>query len=331
MQLFKPDPLHRFLHSEAIMNLSLGLYTKIIMGMSCLLLLSSCSDKDSQLKFSNPESGYDQSYEDYAAEGFTDAELKDLFSQLIKLSESQDRTVGFYQAVLQPQVEKHFAPALDADPFLTAVAWYKDTTEGNRDAMFTISELDAAMKDEAQKYVSMLYNQISDSDRMHSWKWLQKLKMVKIAIDSRDDMGLGQYYPYEPRAMHDLNQDDPWNKSNTISDLSDFEARVIAASWDKPVLIKFGLTYCIHCLLLENMGSVPAFHRAHEDIVDVYKLWWNPKSDDYAQLNAIAEAEVVKSSPWFILYENGRQIKAGYGFPDQNGDGLEDFLELIEP
>ena len=45
---------------------------------------------------------------------------------------------------------------------------------------------------------------------------------------------------------------------NTITSYDDFQRRVTDASWEKPVLIKFGLTYCVHCLLMENLGSVPA-------------------------------------------------------------------------
>ena len=100
----------------------------------------------------------------------------------------------------------------------------------------------------------------------------------------------------------------------------------VRASFRRPVLVKFGLTYCIHCLLLENMGSVPAVAGKYADEIDVVKLWWNPHDPEMSQVNQIAGEEGVSSSPWFILYIDGAQVKSGYAFPDQNGSGMEDFI-----
>ena len=103
---------------------------------------------------------------------------------------------------------------------------------------------------------------------------------------------------------------------------------MIKASFHKPVLVKFG-TYCVHCLLLENLGSVPAVDKKYGHLVDVYKVWWNPKNEDYNELNAIAHNEGVKSSPVFLATKNGKQIKSGYAFPDELGEGIEDFITPI--
>ena len=101
---------------------------------------------------------------------------------------------------------------------------------------------------------------------------------------------------------------------------------MIEASHDKPVLVKFGLTYCAHCLLLEQMGSVPAVAEKYGDAMDVYKLWWNPHDEAMAEITAVAGEQGVTSSPLFILYKDGEIVKSGYGFPDEKGEGLEDFL-----
>ena len=50
---------------------------------------------------------------------------------------------------------------------------------------------------------------------------------------------------------------------------------------------------------------------------------------ELAELNQIANEEGVTSSPIFILYKDGKQIKKGYAFPDEHGEGIEDFIAPI--
>ena len=157
-----------------------------------------------------------------------------------------------------------------------------------------------------------------DVQRMQAWKFIQKLRILENEINVRAEQGEGAYYPYSPRAMMTIDTNSDFNVTNTISDRADFEARVKEASYDKPVLVKFGLTYCAHCLLLEQLGSVPAVAERYADEMDVYKLWWNPHDAEYNQLNTIAGEEGITSSPMFILYKDGevvgRGTSGGYGW-----------------
>ena len=77
---------------------------------------------------------------------------------------------------------------------------------------------------------------------------------------------------------------------------------------------------------LSSSAQVPAVAEKYEDQMDVFKLWWNPQDPAYAERNALASENGVRSSPIFILYKDGEIVKHGYGFPDENGEGLEDFL-----
>ena len=46
----------------------------------------------------------------------------------------------------------------------------------------------------------------------------------------------------------------------------------------------------------------------------------------FYELNAIASEQGITSSPMFNLCVNGRLVKSGYAFPDENGEGIEEFL-----
>jgi thioredoxin-like negative regulator of GroEL len=127
--------------------------------------------------------------------------------------------------------------------------------------------------------------------------------------------------------MTQIDGADAWNAANTIDTRAEFDDRVITASYDRPVLVKYGLTYCAHCLLLEQMGSVPALADRYKDDLDVVKLWWNPSDPQMAEITRVAQEQGVTSSPYFMLYEDGQIVKHGYGFPDETGDGMQDFLE----
>ena len=208
--------------------------------------------------------------------------------------------------------------------FLEALSWYNDITVGNRNGEFSLIELRSAFEKQLEQYLTILFQEKSATERMSSWKMLQKLRILKKIILENGKT----YYPYNDKKLSTISSNDTWNRRNTISSRSDFYRRVIDASWTRPVLVKFGLTYCVHCLLMENLGSVPALSRKYKEKLDVYKLWWNPKNPGrYYELNQIASEQKVGSSPIFNLYINGRLIKSEYAFPDEDGSGLEEFLK----
>ncbi len=210
--------------------------------------------------------------------------------------------------------------------FLEALSWYNDITIGNRDGRFTLPEINKAFEQEIEKYLTHLTKNSDPTTRMSSWKMLQKLKILeKTVIRSGRN-----YYPYNSKKLSEISWNNEWNKINTITSLDDFNHRVLRKSWDMPVLVKFGLTYCVHCLLMENLGSVPAVAERYKETIKVYKLWWNPKDPiNYGELNQIAKEQGITSSPIFNLYYRGRLIKSAYAFPDENGLGMEDYFKGI--
>ena len=211
--------------------------------------------------------------------------------------------------------------------FLEALAWYNDITVGNKNGRFTLRELNIAFEGQLEKYLSTLSHRASKTERMSAWKMLQKLKILEKTIIQS---GKG-FYSYRSKELSKVSYKNEWNKKNTIRSFEDFERRVIRASWVRPVLVKFGLTYCVHCLLMENLGSVPAVAKRYKGQIDVYKLWWNPNEPQrFYELNTIASEQGITSSPMFNLYVDGKLIKSEYAFPDEDGSGLEDFLSVLK-
>lgn len=207
--------------------------------------------------------------------------------------------------------------------FLEALSWYNDITLGNKDGKFSLSELRNAFEGQLEKYLISLFQEHSPSQRMSNWKMLQKLEILRKVIKQNGR----NYYSYNTNKLSKISHNNDWNRKNTITSISDFNKRVINGSWNRPVLVKFGLTYCVHCLLMEHLGSVPAVSRKYEGKMDVYKLWWNPNdSQRFYELNYIASQEGITSSPTFNLYIDGKLVKSEYAFPDEDGSGLEDYL-----
>lgn len=265
---------------------------------------------------------FNSSFNQLAVDGFTDKEIVSLFK---KLSPSQKRSQYYidylFEAALNP-----YAPVGShaGKKFYEALAWYNDIVLGNKNGKFTLSELQVALEQESKKYLTILYKGQSATQRISSWKMLQKLTLLKKEIQSSKR----KYYKYRAKTLFKVDYTNDWNKKNTISSRKDFEKRVIQASYKKPVLIKFGLTYCVHCLLMENLGSVPAVAKKYKNELSVYKLWWNPNDNaNYGVLNQIASEEGITSSPMFNLYIDGQLVKSDYAFPDEEGNGLEEFLE----
>ena len=215
--------------------------------------------------------------------------------------------------------------------FYEAMAWYTDRTTSSRpDGYLTKSEVQSAIAQAANKYLSLAFNQPNDdTSRMQAWKNIQKLRMLEGQIDKRARNGQGANYPYRPGVMMSIDSNSTFNQTNTIDTPAEFQQRVIQGSYDKPVVVKYGLTYCMHCLLLEQLGSIPAAQEKYGDSVDVFKLWWNPKDPSMKAISDLATQQGVTSSPYFIVYDQGQPVSAGYAFPDEKGNGLEDLLDGI--
>lgn len=248
-------------------------------------------------------------------DGFTHEELEALFRK-------GDRD-AFAQAVRNPAL-----PSEDntGERFYRALAWYKDTLEHNGDGRFEIREWTESFESDVRSYTSLFSSSSSSlSLFLQHWKMLQKMKFLEGEILAR---GAG-YYPYNPQVMSQIDFHEEWNAQNTIGGREDFTNRVLADSHNIPVLVKFGLTYCIHCLLLENLGAVPALAKRYEGSLKVYKFWWNPQDRAWNERNHLAREEGVQSSPYFILYIDGQQYWAGYAFPDEEGRGLEEVLDPL--
>jgi len=213
--------------------------------------------------------------------------------------------------------------------FYEAMAWYTDMTSSPQpDARLTLSETRKAIDKAAKAYLQVAINQPGDHNgRMQAWKKVQKLRLVEGQIKARVSNGGPAYYAYKPQAMMSINHASAWNAANTVDTPAEFQSDVINASYDKPVLVKFGLTYCMHCLLLEQLGSVPAVDAKYEGQLGVKKLWWNPKDPAMKAISDLAKAEGVTSSPFFIVYKDGEAVRSGYAFPDEKGNGLEKLLQ----
>ena len=215
--------------------------------------------------------------------------------------------------------------------FYEAMAWYTDRTNSQRpDGKLTRPELEKAIDNATNKYLSLALQNPNDvNSRIQTWKNIQKLRLLGAQIDKRERAGQGASYPYRPQAMMSINPNSDFNRTNTIDSPAEFQDKVIRGSYEKPVVVKYGLPYCMHCLLLEQLGSVPAVQDKYGDELDVYKLWWNPKDPAMRAITSVAQQEGVTSSPYFIVYDQGRAVKAGYAFPDEKGNGLEDLLKDV--
>ena len=263
-------------------------------------------------------------YHAYSEDGFDDGELRHLITGIVNTQDYRPYLRPLWSAVLSPSMPNHD----DKDPkFLEVLSWYVDkSTSGRGDGRLSLDEIQEQLGKYGQQYLQLSMDPEQGVARMQAWKFIQKLRILESAINDRVAQGEGPYYPYSARDMMAIDKNTPFNATNTLESRADFNQKVIEASYDKPVLVKFGLTYCAHCLLLEQLGSVPAVAEKYEDQMDVFKLWWNPQDPAYAELNALASENGVRSSPIFILYKDGEIVKHGYGFPDENGEGLEDFL-----
>ena len=227
------------------------------------------------------------------------------------------------------------APALPKDPpqaaFLDALAWYAAGAP-RKAGNLTRKQLDGQIKLSVDSYQLLLKakaerGEENDYARTRTWKLIQKYTLLQEEMSKPSRNGR---YPYP--ALHKEPGGpavDAWDREHTLRSPEEFAAKVCRASFDRPVLVKYGNTNCTQCMLFEILGSVKeiADNPAHQGAIDVYKVWFGFRPDegfagrirDPERLEALAKAEGVSSSPTFIVYRNGRRYTCGDAFPDERG------------
>ena len=267
----------------------------------------------------------DNLYQELGQGGWNDDELKTFIGEVLDKGEAEHYRADIYKAVMNPSLP---AESHDGERFFEAVAWYTDATVGGRkDGRLELPELQKSIQQQTQRYLQAYGDPQAGNTRLQAWKNIQKLRLLEGEIKDRSARGEGAYYPYDHMEMTSIHNHEGWNRLNTVDSRAEFQRDVLEASYDKPVLVKYGLPYCMHCLLLEKMGAVPAVDEKYDGEIGVKKLWWNPNDPSMAEITKVAQEEGVTSSPFFILYKDGEAVRSGYAFPDEKGEGLEDLLQ----
>ena len=277
----------------------------------------------SAISTGEPAADLDGLFQQYADAGWNDERL----NSFMQKADEQGKLVNYIdqikQAVLTPKLG---ANAHTGDRFFEAVAWYTDkTVVRSGGGALTLPELRAAMDQKANEYLSLVGSPERANQRMQTWKNVEKLALLEQEILSKGDTA----YTYDPAKMMQVNYNNEWNTAHTIKSAADFDSKVRQASFEKPVLVKYGLTYCMHCLLLEQLDSVRAVADKYGDDLDVHKVWWNPNDPSMAEISDLTINEGVSSSPYFMVYKDGEVVRQGYGFPDEKGQGLEELLDGV--
>jgi hypothetical protein len=256
-------------------------------------------------------------------DGWTDDELNELINEAQKQGKVNQYSGEIWAAALNPKTAG--AASHTGGRFYEALAWYTDKTlAGSNDGFISLSEIGRAKQAKAQEYFQLFGDPSKADQRRQTHKFIQKLALLENEIRANGDTG----YRYDAAAMGSINHNSAWNAANTIDSRAEFQRDVIQASFNKPVMVKYGLTYCVHCLLLEQLDSVRAVDDAHPGL-DVKKVWWNPHDPALAEVTQLAQDEGVTSSPFFIVYDQGQPVRAGYAFPDESGGGMDALLNGV--
>lgn len=271
---------------------------------------------------SGPAADLESMYQDLSTDGWTDDKVMEFIGEAQRQGKVNAFADKLWTAVLNPAAA---STAHAGARFYEALSWYTDKTVGSSDGQLTLAELQQAMSHKAQEYFSHAGDPSAADARRQAFKFIQKLHLLKNEIAATG----GDSYAYDAAAMGSVNHANAWNAAHTLDSAAEFQSKVIDASYDKPVLVKYGLTYCVHCLLLEHLDSVHAVADKYEDDLDVYKLWWNPNDPAMAEISDVARDQGVSSSPFFIVYDKGEAVRAAYAFPDENGDGMEGLLNGV--
>lgn len=280
----------------------------------------------SALSADAPAADLDGLFQRYSDAGWNDERLGDFIEQAQAQGAVRAYAGRIKEAVLTPKLG---AGAHTGDRFFEAVAWYTDkTVVRSGDGALTLNELRYAKNQKANEYLSLLGSPERADQRMQTWKNIEKLALLEQEILSKGESA----YTYDPAKMMQVNYNNEWNAAHTIKSAAEFDSKVREASYEKPVLVKYGLTYCMHCLLLEQLDSVHAVADKYGDAMDVHKVWWNPNDPAMAEISELTVNEGVSSSPYFMLYKDGEVVRQGYAFPDEKGQGLEELLDgVVEP
>jgi hypothetical protein len=213
--------------------------------------------------------------------------------------------------------------------FLDALAWFAAGTPAGAGEL-TLAQLDAFLGGQAQIYGHLLEAKVArgeenDYPRTRTWKVIQKLTLLR---DEMSSAGRGGAYRF-PATARAAEGEDPWEREHTLSSPEEFDRKVCRASFERPVLVKFGNTNCTQCMLFEMIGSIKelAVSPGYSGKVDVYKVWFGMRPDasfagkirDPERLEQLAAAEGIRSSPSFVVYRNGRRHVCGSAFPDAAG------------
>lgn len=213
--------------------------------------------------------------------------------------------------------------------FLEALAWFAAQTPASAGTL-TLAELDSFIATQVGAYIHLLKAKVeqgadNDYPRTRTWKVIQKLMLLRDEMTRAPQSG--QYtYAALPKVSA---ANDPWEEAHTLTSQEEFVARVCKAPAGRTVLVKFGNTNCTQCMLFELTGSVKAYADAvaQRTPLDVYKVWFGFRPDssfagrirDPKRLDALAKSEGVASSPYFIVYRDGRRYPCGDAFPDAKG------------
>jgi hypothetical protein len=261
---------------------------------------------------------------DTKAKSWTDNDLVASYHDL-------DASGALLEAVLSPSLPDE--PPQEA--FMQTLAWLASGAP-SRAGSLNLADLDAYIGSHAQAYISLLSAKVDDGvdndyARTRTWKVIQKLTLLRNEISRPENAGSYRF----PAIARAPGGDDPWEREHTLGSTRDFKAKVCRASYERPVLVKFGNTNCTQCMLFEITGSVKAFAESPSvrGVADVYKVWWGLEPDaSFAgrisnphRLDELVRAEGVHSSPTFIVYRNGRQYPCSSAFP--SGSGSDGDLE----
>jgi len=249
---------------------------------------------------------------------WTDAELVASYASLASAG-------TLTQAILSPSLP-HEPPQKN---FLDSLAWYAAGTPAGPGSL-ALADLDEFLAGQEWAYRELLAAKVergeeNDFPRTRTWKVIQKMMLLRAEMTS--ERAGGRYdFPAIPRAAAG---EDPWEEEHTLGSLEEFDAKVCKASYERPVLVKFGNTNCTQCMLFETIGTVRELAEgpAYRDKVDVYKVWFGLRPDasfagkvrDPERLDRLAAAEGIRSSPFFVVYRDGRRYDCGDAFPDARG------------
>lgn len=255
--------------------------------------------------------------------GYKDADLVEMYADLVAGGNLEN-------AVRHPAL-----PSGPPDPvFLGALAWYAAGMPAGAGTLEP-ARLEEFVSGKVDGYMHLLKAKVergedNDYSRTRTWKVIQKLTMLRAEAARSGSGG----YAFPAIRRQDPTQNDPWEREHTLRSPREFSEKVCGGSYERPVLVKYGNTNCTQCMLFELIGSVKelAMHPQHRNSIEVYKVWWGLRPDESfagtirepERLDDLAKAEGVTSSPYFIVYRNGKRYPCGDAFPSE---GLDERIE----